>query len=293
MSSFSSSTSLVWNTVSISSHFSVATTRCSSLHTVALLILHSVSSPLPTLGMAMLSGALGLINMELVWVMSQTESRASCGISDRWKPRLVSLLTCTCIYYWLGWYTHNLPLSVGDGGEWHCYLIDRLPTLEAEFLWVWELPYRAARLQHSQEYPTDFAAVVTEWRWIVRSSAAQAAVGEIWLAVPVAMSLPARECPKLTLPLLSYSAVSVVHLSQFSGPHTVLFPFPFSLSLCLIVMGLAQGLLTSEFLSNSSVFFSCRLHPCIVLLNCRMNEPELSVTESSPLYSCFGRTVGL
>lgn len=58
-------------------------------------------------------------------------------------------------------------------------------------------------------------------------------------------------------------------------------------------MGFAEQLLTLDLLSDGSVFFSCRLCLCIVLLNCWMNAPEPSVTESFPHYISFGRTVVL
>ena len=83
------------------------------------------------------------------------------------------------------------------------------------------------------------------------------------------------------------------YLSQFPGPHAVLFPFSSLFSLCFIVMGFAEQLLTLDLLSDGSVFFSCRLCLCIVLLNCWMNAPEPSVTESFPHYISFGRTVVL
>lgn len=75
-------------------------------------------------------------------------------------------------------------------------------------------------------------------------------------------------------------------LSYSLFPQYSLFFFSF-----FIVMGFAEQLLTLELLSDSSVFFSCRLHLCIVLLNCWMNVPEHSVTESFPTYYIsFGRT---
>lgn len=113
----------------------------------------------------------------------------------------------------------------------------------------------------------------------------------------VAMSLfAAGEYPKLMLPWLSSSSASIVRISQ-----PVLWPshcpILFLVSILLyfffffIVMGFAEQLLTLELLSDNFVFFSCRLHLCIVLLNCGMNVRGHCVTESFPTYCIsFRRT---
>lgn len=89
--------------------------------------------------------------------------------------------------------------------------------------------------------------------------------------------------PKLTLPWLASSTAATLWASQrvLCPSHYTLFSL---FSPCFIVMGFAEGLLTSGLLNDGSVFFSCRLHLCIVLLNCWMNVPGRSVTESFPPY---------
>lgn len=111
-----------------------------------------------------------------------------------------------------------------------------------------------------------------------------------WLPRP-----SAGEYPKLTLPWLSPSMAFIVWISQpvLCPSHCpILFFLIFScLFFFFIVMEFSEQLLTLELLSDSSVFFSCRLHLCIVLLNCWMNVAEPSVTESLPAYCIsFGRT---
>lgn len=88
--------------------------------------------------------------------------------------------------------------------------------------------------QGSQEYPTDFAAVMIERRWAVRGSATGAATGEICTTVLwgprcyVLLSFAAREYPKLTLLWLSSSIVAIVWISQ-PVPWLSHCPFPFFL----------------------------------------------------------------
>lgn len=83
-------------------------------------------------------------------------------------------------------YPCSFPLSLGARRSATLLPHSQAAPLEIAFPWVTRLwwPCTQSCDCSRPEGPTDFAAVMSEQRWTVRRSAAQAALGEICTAIP-------------------------------------------------------------------------------------------------------------